>query len=584
MDSAETLQKIIILLREKKQKQALELLAQLISEQPDNEEAWLLLGYTLDDPQKKNYAFQQVLKLNPNNDRAKKQLEKIGKQVAAPTRRSSALEELPAPEMKSRMVAVWATAMILLLIVALFIIAYIQGWGFSSQRLSESAGKPNASATIRPTLTPRPTSTTTNTPTKTATPTSTPLPTDTPTPLPLPPQVQTEIAEIQQQVSTIRGLPITEDVSNEIMPLLKLRLLMTDLLITDNYLDTLPDQELVLTALGFIYPDYNLVDATLNSKADAIGGFYEPEINKVNVIGTGFYGIEKLIYSHEYTHALADQHYKLDSLGIYPECTLPAQSCQAIRALVEGEAETVQWLWFDQHGTLAEQDLLRFTSYQSTLFTEDTPPPPYFGMQSLFAYLYGADFISYLVNRGGWALVDQAYTNKLPTTTEQILHPEVYLSGQGGLPVDDPDLSSTIGGEWRLVERDSLGEWDTYLLLSAGADEISRIQGDAALEAAAGWSGDTYQVLTNGDEDQTLLAAHWQMDSNKDQQELYEVLVEYMATRFRNATIDGPGNGSCWLYQEQFSCIYQSDRDVLWLLAPGLENMQTLKQSFPKFQ
>jgi hypothetical protein len=65
---------------------------------------------------------------------------------------------------------------------------------------------------------------------------------------------------------------------------------------------------------------------------------------------------------------------------------------------------------------------------------------------------------------------------------------------------------------------------------------------------------------------------------------LYNALVEHMAARFRNATIDGPGNGSCWLYQGQFSCTYQSSRDVLWLLAPGLENMQALKKAFPGFQ
>jgi len=325
------------------------------------------------------------------------------------------------------------------------------------------------------------------------------------------------------------------------------------------------------------------VDATLNSQVDGIGGFYQPEINKVNVIGTGFYGVEKLIYSHEYTHALADQHYKLDSLGIYPECTLPAQQCLAIRALTEGEAETVEWSWFDLYGNLEEQDLLRFTSYQSPLFAEETTPPPYFGMQSLFAYQYGAEFVDYLVKRGGWDMVDKAYTQKLPSTTEQILHPEVYLSAQGGTSVDDPDLSSTLDDGWRLVRRDSLGEWDTFLLLAAGADEISRIQTDVALDAAAGWSGDTYQVLTNQAEDQTLLAVHWQMDSNQDQQELYDALLEHMAARFRNATIDGPGNGACWLYLEQFSCIYQSDREVLWLLAPGSENMQALKKAFPKF-
>jgi len=246
MDSTETLQKIIELHRANKQKQALEMLAQLISEQPDNEEAWLVLGYLMDEPQKKNYAFQQVLKLNPKNERAKKQLEKLGREAAAPTQTSSMLEDTPPPpDKKKKMIVVWSAAFIILLMAAGFLVAISQGWLLTPEEPARAVELPVGSATPRPSITPRPSKTPTDLPTKTSTATATPTPTNTPTPLPLAPEVQAEIALIQEQVVKIRGLATTEEVNNELMPLLKLRLLMTDLLITDEYMETLPDEELV---------------------------------------------------------------------------------------------------------------------------------------------------------------------------------------------------------------------------------------------------------------------------------------------------------------------------------------------------
>lgn len=577
MNSSERLNDITTLLRQGKRQQALALLAQLLSEEPNNETAWLLLGYAVEDKEKQKYAFERVLKMNPENQRAMNQLGKI-----EGVHKTSNSGKTPDPRRKTFPTVAGIAVILVCLVTA--IAAWIYYQNQPGNQVLNTSSPITATPRVINTHTPRPTQTNTPIPSATATASITPTPTNTPTPLPLPAQTLGEMEIIRDQVVSIRGLPVTEETSSEIMPLLKLRGLLTSLFITDEYLESLADEELVLSMFGFIYPDYNLVDATLNSQADGIGGFYQPENNKVNVIGTGFFGVERLIYAHEYTHALSDQHFKLDSLGVYPECTLSAQQCQAIRALVEGEAETVQWLWFEQHGTLAPQDLLRFTSYQTPLFNGETPPPPYFGMQSVFAYEYGAQFVASLINRGGWNLVNQAYTQKLPATTEQILHPEVYFSGDTGIVIDDPQLEQHLGEEWRLVRRQSLGEWDTYLLLSVGASEAARIDSETGIKAAAGWSGDTYQVVENVADGRSVLAAHWRMDSSNDFQELWQAINTHLAARFNNASIDGAGNGSCWLYEGQYSCVYQSGRDILWLLAPDLETLQNVKTAYPQYQ
>jgi hypothetical protein len=220
--------------------------------------------------------------------------------------------------------------------------------------------------------------------------------------------VLAEIDLIQKQVAVLRDLPLAEDVKEEIMPKLKLRMLVYDLFLTDEYLVSLADEGRVLAAFGFINPGYDITEPKANDIVDFIGGFYVPENNKINVVGTGFYGVEKFIYAHEYGHALQDQRFDLASLGTYPECVKPEQTCMAIRALVEGEADFMQMLWLDQFPPQFESnDIARFNP-PSQLFQENEPAPPYFGMNSMFPYLFGYVFVDFLYQIDGWAAVNQA--------------------------------------------------------------------------------------------------------------------------------------------------------------------------------
>ena len=602
-DTKATLKRALALLRAGDNQAAAQLLAHTISEEPNNEHAWFLLGAAIDDREKQIYAFQQVLKLNPANDKARRRLEKLGvtppkapeKPAVMPAKRPAAKTRPVKRKKKKSALSAAVTVGILVVLSVVGIGAIYFGPGLLSTYYQADATSqpvagitsiasitPTATFTPHPTLTPRPTNTAAPSPTATLLPTETPPPSPTPTTLPLPDDVQAEIITIQEEVVALRGLEILEPVNDEIMPLLKLQILLTDLFITEEYLAELPDQALVLIALGLMDPTYDLVNNTLDSKADSIGGFYLPDDNRIHVIGTGFYGVEKWIYAHEFTHALNDQHFDLNSLGVYPECVRPQQACLAIRALVEGDAEFVQELWLENNLDQFEaHDILRFTTQPSPLFQSQTPPP-YFGLRSYFPYAVGSQFIAALYAHGGWPLVNHAYTLH-PLTTEQIMHPEKYITFEPEVLVNDPALEDVLSADWRMVERDSLGEWDTYLLLAWGASEYARQPDSLAQTAAAGWGGDTYQVYHNDQFEQSLLAVHWTWDTPKDQTEFYEQLRAHLTSYFLNAEVDGPDNGICWQQGQTFSCLYDNDQDTLWLLSPDLSVLETIKALFPQF-
>ncbi len=93
MDKATTgaLQNAYALIKVGRQQDALAILIPVVKQDPNIADAWYLLGFALTDPQKRLQAFQQVLRIDPANQAAQRQIAKIrAAQAAAPA-------EKPAP-------------------------------------------------------------------------------------------------------------------------------------------------------------------------------------------------------------------------------------------------------------------------------------------------------------------------------------------------------------------------------------------------------------------------------------------------------------------------------------------------------
>jgi peptide/nickel transport system permease protein len=79
------------LLLEGRRDEAIPHLAKIISQEPKHIEAWFLLGQALDDPEKKIYAFEEVLKLDPKHLEAKLLLANLTRQPQKKTWSLSAI-------------------------------------------------------------------------------------------------------------------------------------------------------------------------------------------------------------------------------------------------------------------------------------------------------------------------------------------------------------------------------------------------------------------------------------------------------------------------------------------------------------
>ncbi len=401
-------------------------------------------------------------------------------------------------------------------------------------------------------------------------------------PLPLDENILAAMANLEEQVQAVRSLPGPLNLEREILSTDKLRQMMQTKLVDEAALAQQPTAEIVLKALGFIQNDFDLTQAMLNTRGDAVGGFYDPDLNKVNLVGSGFGAIEKYIYAHEYLHAVQDANFDLNSLGLYPTCTKPAQACLAVRALVEGEASLAHQLWLEQVPPEDGPEEMRDYLAPATLFP-DTTNPQYFGMQNTFAFEYGLTFVSDLYENGGWNAINRAYAN-LPDTTEQVIHPDKYLQREQPLFLDHPDLSPVFRNNWEFIRRDSLGEWDTYLLLAYNAYPDAQRPAPEARVAAEGWGADEYRVYYDPVNNDVFLSAYWIWDSAADAKQFHTALLPSISTRFGSTEVDGPGeSGECWSLALQTSCLYLNDKWVLWLYSDNQEILEAAKAKFTKF-
>jgi len=609
---------------------------------PNSEEGWLLLSYALEDTQEKLRCLERVLHINPDNQLAQHRVAKLapsppiassegpqpadeeapltrlartmgvepelpramrtaGGEVSAPPRPSASSETLgdtvayeePA-DRKSRIKILAVAGGVILFFAVLAGGLYVTFDLIDRARATgavllttEAAATPTAAATEAPTeaggfeLPPEWTPTPSHTPTQPPTPTATRTSTSSPTPLPPDATTLALMDRIDQEVADIRGLPVRNDVSRYVISAFRVRpILEASFVSAGGSQEELKDEARALSALGLIKPTYDLYTNALNGLTDSLGGFYFPWSEELFVIGERFSGIEHWIYSHEYGHAVVDQKFNIGNLGVYPLCEGDEQRCQAIRALVEGDATLVMNQWLGQYASPQDyQDIFNYRPPRQTL--PEQFPPPYVYPDTEFPYFQGLAFVNYLHERGNWAGVNEAY-RRLPESTEQILHPERYVSAEPVVVVTDPELGATLGADWRLLKSNSMGEWTTYLILGFGADYQAQMDDQRSRDAAEGWGGDHYQVYYSDVKDQTVLAAHWVWDTSADQVEFARLMKDHQEKRFRGTALNRPA-GACWGFNGQVSCVFSSGRETLWLLTPEEATQDALLALFPNF-
>ncbi len=251
----------------------------------------------------------------------------------------------------------------------------------------------------------------------------------------------------------------------------------------------------VLSSLGMIPADSALVSLMRKTLEVGVVGYYDTDTKGLVVRGSEFDLYSKLVLVHELTHAHDDQWIGLDR----PELEeVEDESDFGFLAITEGNASRVDDMW---RASLSRDEQAELSVLElSALSPEDIEVylalPPFILQMQFSPYVDGLALVKKIAADGGEAAVNEAFENP-PQSSEQVLHPRQYLSGEADalppFPIADGDI----------IDQGVLGELSFRYWLGERVGE--------------GWGGDHYVTWLDGSKACTRVEV--QADDAKDLEE-----------------------------------------------------------------
>ncbi len=352
--------------------------------------------------------------------------------------------------------------------------------------------------------------------------------------------------EAKVRAEKMRGLLFLHDVPVELMSRAEIEeeiLAMVDRDLPPEY-RTRVDRG--YKAFGLVPMESDVIGDMIKLVVSQAGGFYDPEAKHIilpddleefmgQMVGEMVAGVPDFmepvmrnIMTHEFTHALQDQHHNLNEMmGVVMH---DDDVNLAITALVEGDATLIgTGALMDADGDLTnllKQDPAAMGAMMGAgggmMGAEANAMPAILKETLIFPYVYGYILVTTMVQDGGFARIDAAFADP-PISTEQLLHIDKYLGETRDDPMDItlPDLDLDDSG-WKPVGQNTMGEFQTRVLLGNSPD---------AIVAAEGWDGDRFQVFEHED---GRLAVAWisVWDTDADAAQFAEELAYHESKRF----------------------------------------------------
>ncbi len=224
----------------------------------------------------------------------------------------------------------------------------------------------------------------------------------------------------------------------------------------------------------------------LDLYGEQVAGFYDPDSTVLYVVRGAEPLMVRLILAHELVHALQDQYTHLNAI-----LKLRRQNDRQMagQAVAEGQA-TLASIQALAPGADLSQLSRGWEQTREAIRSQQAAMPvfaaaPHLVQEDLiFPYLAGLDFVRAFDERRTDPH-DEPYGDRMPVSTEQVLHPSKYTAHERPARVR---LAVPAGDT--LIYDDDFGEFDTRTALEAWGANASD-----AVVAASGWNGDRFEVL-----------------------------------------------------------------------------------------
>jgi hypothetical protein len=321
--------------------------------------------------------------------------------------------------------------------------------------------------------------------------------------------------QVLLQMSQILSLPIKQPLKKSLRSKQEVR----DYLVREDKEDKNDAERYAdaktLEAFGLIPKDFPLDSFMLDVLTDQVAGLYDPKAKEFYIADWIPVDEQKTVMSHELTHALEDQSFRIDD---WIKAARPNDDAELARDSVsEGSAMAamVDYQMLDQHTGVRELPDVTLLIRAGAITEMDKDPnlakaPIYIRDELLFPYLAGTGFTQeFLKAHSGWKDIHLVFENP-PVSTQQILHPDLYLNGTKPVAVTLPTWKGVVPDNWKLLEENTMGEFGVGEILK----QFRKDNSEDPLTTA--WKGDRYAVFEDAKSKTTPLVFRLVLDSPED--------------------------------------------------------------------
>jgi hypothetical protein len=341
--------------------------------------------------------------------------------------------------------------------------------------------------------------------------------------------------EVLAQMSKILDLPVREPLKKTLRSKQEVR----DYLIREDKADKNDAEryadDKTLEAFGLIPKGFPLDSFMLDVLTDQVAGLYDPKAKEFYIADWIPADEQRTVMSHELTHALEDQSFHIDS---WIKGARPNDDAELARdAVSEGSAMAamVDYEMLDQKVSVRDVPDVTLIIRAGALSEMDKDPnlakaPLYIRDELLFPYLAGTGFTQeFLKAHTGWQDLHLIFQNP-PVSTQQILHPDLYLHGVKPEAVTLPEWKGLVPTDWKLLEENTMGEFGVEEILKQFLDE------NRAELLAPAWKGDRYAVFEDPKTKATPLVFRLALDNPDDAAHFFGQYSEALEHKYKTRT------------------------------------------------
>ena len=346
------------------------------------------------------------------------------------------------------------------------------------------------------------------------------------------PALDRRVAELLPGIEELSRVSAERELEVRVASAATLEAYLIDRLDSEYPGDTLKNLKMAYAAFGLIPDTVDLRALLVDLLLEQTVGYYDPARDVLFIREEVSPEERDAVLAHELVHGLQDQKADLDVL--LRQGGNDART--AAQAAVEGHATVVMLAHALSQATGAPATVERLPELSpdmaGLLFNTSSMPrfaqaPAIIRETLIFPYLGGARYVQRLwKSQAGQPL---PFGEWLPESTEQLLHTERLLTERDR---PSPLVISEPGGGWEVRYARDLGELEIRIYFEEHLGDKG-----AAAQAAAGWDGDAYMLISRGD--QLALVWYTVWDSESDAAEFARAHREAFAARFGPLTSTG---------------------------------------------